>query len=234
MKKPMRKAAASLETLDKNLAAIPAEEKPRRVRKSATSVPVVEEPVVPAEPKKRVGRHPKATVTDIADAKAKAKPKAKPAPAPSAETAAPAPSAEKPRRAANPRVEEAPQPMGMESDDEALRDWEEMFPKVQDGKSYTYTRMEDMTLDFMKKNLGKFNIFMLVAEERQDGKFSNFVLCFISKDTLTFIDQTGGENFDEILQRPHEEVFGKREFILKTRKGLYTFPFALYVREAKK
>ena len=124
-----------------------------------------------------------------------------------------------------------PTPVVVDVDEDEIGEdaWEDIFKDVIEGKKFRYVRQDNITLAEMRKNLPKFNIHLLMAEEREDEKFTNMVLCFISADTFTFIDQTGDEDFDSIAQVEHDQIIGQRE--LKTKK--HTFPFAIYIKEEK-
>lgn len=177
-----------------------------RPKKAETPVPA---PAVKEETQGKANK-----VTSIADKKAaKAE---KPTPAPVKEL----PKAQKPATKPAPVVQD---------ETEGEMDWEDIFDEVIDGKNFSYLRQDDVDLAFMQENLPKFNVHMLVAEPRDDGKFSNMVLCFVSKETFTFIDQTGGEDMDSLVQVEHDEVIGQREFKVKKR----TFPFAIYLKQPK-
>lgn len=169
----------------------------------------------------------KSKVTSLADKKKeKAKVVADPAPAESKKDKAklPKPSTKEKEVVAPPAL------VDEDEVDDGADEWNEMFNDTIETKAFTYTRREDLQMPEILENLPKFNVHMLMAEQRDDGKFTNMIMCFASKESFTFIDQTGGEDYDSIVQVPHADIIGKREF--KVKKSV--FPFALYIKMAKK
>ena len=196
--------------------------RPKKAQAVETPAPV-EEAVVETKPTK-------GKVSSLAD-KQKAK-AVTPTPTPTPAKAKEEQKQVKPPAKATKTVPVAPVVDEVE-DEEVADSWEELFDEVMEGKNYRYTRAENLTIADLKKHLPRQDVHMLIAEPREDGKFTNMVMCFVSTETVTFIDQTGDEDFDSIIQVSHDELIGQKLFKVKRRNKTLEFPFSLYIKEKK-
>ena len=225
-KLPTPKSKLSEKDLTKKLAVTTTEEVvAEKPKKGKLVKPVATNPAPAVDTTPEVVSAPAKKVTSIADKK-KAKADAK---AEATATVTPAVTETTPLK--NKEVASKAKPVLEEEGDTdaGFADWDELFDETIEGKNFRYIRQDNMTMPELLANLPKFNVHMLMAEQRDDGKFTNLVMCFISKESITFIDQTGGEDYDSIAQMPHADIIGKRE--LKVKKA--SFPFALYIKESK-
>lgn len=226
LKKGNKSVSAKASVTEKELAeklATPAPAKKDLKKGNRNATASAEVPVTPAKPLTKKNEKPvvaepqkSAKVASLADKKKEKDAKA-----------------EKPKVA--PVVEDV-------DDEDGDMEWEEMFEEVIQTPKFTYTRTEDLTLEDFKAHLPKFDIMMLAGEQRKDGNFARYILCYVSNETITLINQTGTrsgnldehEDYDELIQRPHEHFIGKRALVIKHKGKPAEIPIAFYIKKAKR
>jgi hypothetical protein len=117
---------------------------------------------------------------------------------------------------------------------------ESHFDDVIKGKDFNYNRIagNKITPKELREHLatGTFPIHMLAEEGRNDGNLAHYVLCYVSKTSLSFINQTinGGEDWDALIQLEFDDILGLDALIDHRKNGkTKLFPCALYIKESK-
>jgi len=198
------------------LATAPVEAPEKKVLAKPTPKPPVKQTVPPKAPAKQVAPAPKTPVkapTSIEDKR-------------------------KAQVAAQKKV--APPPVQEEEDEEG------MFDDIIEGKNFRYVRIpgNKITQKDLAAHLatGEFPIHMWVNESRGDEEMAHYVLCYVSKTSATFINQTveknedgtPGEDWDTLVSYKWAEFLGKEQILDITPRGKERFfDYALYVKEAK-
>jgi hypothetical protein len=118
---------------------------------------------------------------------------------------------------------------------------ESMFPAtITSAKTYNLVQVagNKITVKQLEEHLatGKFPVHMFVQEGRNsDDSLAHYILCYISKTTLTFINQTvtQGEDWDKLIQIAHADILGLESFIDHKPKKDVLFPYAFYLKVPK-